>query len=292
MTARAGPELALGTVQFGLAYGVAGSGAKPTDAEARAVLERAAAHGVRRLDTAPAYGDIEERLAGLIEGLDFEVVSKVPAVPQGLDAAGRSRFVQHSLAQSRERLGEAMCGVLFHRAEDLAGSDGEALWQVATRWGEANRVAAGVSCYDPPTLTGLAAKWPIAMAQLPASALDQRLAALPQALDSIELTVRSLFLQGLLLMPSAEARQRVPAAAASLARWERWCRDRELSPLSAALAFGKGMAGVSYCVVGVENAAQMDEIAEAWASAEPITDATLASDELAVIDPREWKVAA
>ena len=56
------PELALGTVQFGVAYGVAGAAARIGDATAASILEAAARRGVRMIDTAPMYGEIEQRL--------------------------------------------------------------------------------------------------------------------------------------------------------------------------------------------------------------------------------------
>ena len=74
-------ELALGTVQFGLRYGIAGAaGPVPSD-QVRAILERAVEFGVRTLDTAAAYGDVEQELAGLIGGLPLSVVSKLPPRP-------------------------------------------------------------------------------------------------------------------------------------------------------------------------------------------------------------------
>lgn len=146
-------QLALGTVQFGLRYGVAGRDtAVPVD-EARAILARAASLGIRWLDTAAAYGDI---------------------------------------------------------------------------------------------------------AQLPGNALDQRLRTEPVSAQGIEIHLRSVFLQGLLLMPEAAAAQRVPAAAGALARWHAWRRARSMEPLAAALGIVKALPGVSHCVVGVDNLAQLE----------------------------------
>jgi len=56
-------ELALGTVQFGLVYGLSGGKQLLPDRDIRAILELAFEQGVVILDTAPVYGDIESRLA-------------------------------------------------------------------------------------------------------------------------------------------------------------------------------------------------------------------------------------
>ena len=80
-------QLALGTVQFGLAYGITGKGQVVPEREVRGILARAWERGVRTLDTAAAYGDIEARLKGLCEGRAFRVISKVPVVPDQLPAS-------------------------------------------------------------------------------------------------------------------------------------------------------------------------------------------------------------
>ena len=74
-------ELALGTVQFGLTYGVAGRGEPVPEREIKDILALAWRAGVRTLDTASAYGDIEERLGGLMRDRAFKVTSKIPALP-------------------------------------------------------------------------------------------------------------------------------------------------------------------------------------------------------------------
>ena len=68
-------RLALGTVQFGLTYGIANQTGQISRHEAKAMLTLALAHNVDTVDTAIAYGDSEARLgeAGM-QG--FKVVSK------------------------------------------------------------------------------------------------------------------------------------------------------------------------------------------------------------------------
>src|SRR5262249_59977070 len=110
-------QLGLGTVQFGLAYGVAGRGVSVPEDEVRAILQCAAASGVRVLDTAPLYGDIESRLARLTQGLRFDIVSKIPPIPAGAAASVRDA-VARAVDQSRARLGAALHTLLFHRPED------------------------------------------------------------------------------------------------------------------------------------------------------------------------------
>src|SRR5207249_8268303 len=120
------------------------------------------------------YGDIERRLPALAGDLDFEVVSKIEALPARATADAAVKWVERSVARSMDRLGIRLSALLFHQADDLLGQHGDTLWR-ATELITAGRVRLGVSCYDPAALVELRRRYPIAVAQLPGSALDQRL---------------------------------------------------------------------------------------------------------------------
>lgn len=280
-------ELALGTAQFGMAYGVAGRGHAVPENEVRAILRRAHELGVRVLDTASVYGDIEGRLATLAGDAPFSVVTKLPPLPAGVSAADTDSFVKAAIRGARARLGSLLHTMLFHRAEDLLGPQGDAAWRACESDGENRGLRFGVSCYEPATLQQICQRLPIATAQLPGNALDQRLYA--AARTDVEIHLRSLFLQGLLLMPLEQAVARVPAASSALARFHDWCRVRGLSALEAALAFAKGLPGVRVCVVGVDSQAHLEAIAAAWSNAPVLRDVAVQSDDLDVIDPRRWR---
>ena len=104
-------EPAPGTVPFGLQYGIAGRGSAVPADEARIILRRAHDLGIRVLDTAAAYGDIEERLRDLMDGLDFRVLSKLPPRPESVvGASATARWAGEQVRRSRERLGPASRG--------------------------------------------------------------------------------------------------------------------------------------------------------------------------------------
>ncbi len=340
-------RLALGTVQFGLAYGVVGRAERIGDEEARQIFDRAAELDIDLLDTAPGYGDIEQRLAALSLGRGpepatggaealgaangaaatpvlpasrFTVVTKIAPlagpnngsakpvsdasthpVSDAMTGAARGTFtcpdpttdsatavalVSASLKRSRARLGSALQSVLFHSADDLLGQHGDSLWNAASRltgdWG----VRLGVSCYGPAQLQSVCERFPVAVAQLPGNAFDQRL--MDRRFPQVELHVRSAFLQGLLLAPADIGGSRVPAAASALMRWHAGCAARGLSPLQAALGAVKALPGVQRCLVGVDSRAQLEEVAAAWQRATPLAWPELATEDPAVIDPRTW----
>lgn len=282
-------DLALGTVQFGLSYGIAGRTTAVPENEVRAILARSAVLGIRMLDTAAAYGNIEARLAGLVREHDFRIVTKLPPKPAGLTQSEMESWIGAALRSAHDRLGDTLYALMFHRAEDLLDDAAERLWLRCIEWSASRGCKLGVSCYDPAALHRIREQFPITIAQLPGNALDQRLYAEPvAAADRMETHLRSAFLQGLLLMPEAAAAARVPKASMALARWHGWLREQALDPLVAALGLVKGLPGVSHCVVGVDNLAQLEAIVVAWHAAPVLHANSLAQHDLDVIDPRRW----
>lgn len=280
-------QLSLGTVQFGLRYGVAGRPEAVPEAEVRAILAEASMAGVQVLDTASAYGDIEARLTTLAEGTPFRVVTKLPPLPPASD--GLVDWIHQHLARSAQRLGGALYALMFHRAEDLLESHADLAWRIAAEWAGHRGLKLGVSCYDASTLARIRQRYPVTIAQVPGNALDQRLRALDRSDGpDLELHLRSAFLQGLLLMPLDLAQARVPAAAGALSRWHAWLGDQGQPALQAALGVVKGLPGISHCVVGVDDLPQFRAIVQAWKAAEPVQAPQLHESSLEVIDPRRW----
>lgn len=285
------PRLCLGTVQFGVAYGIAGRSEAVGDAEARAILEVAHAGGIRRLDTAPAYGDIEARLGRLCTGLDFTIMSKIPALPADCTDDQAAAFVTRSLELSRERLGDKLRRILFHESRDLAGPAGSRLWEAAAQWCAREEVALGVSTYGPEQLDALGQIFPVQICQMPGNAFDQRLTGYGGHFEAVEIALRSVFLQGLLLMTQNAGSKRLPAAAAALDRWHRRCSDFGLTPLECALAIAKTLPGADFCAVGVDGTAHLEQIIAAWNGSTPREAPELAITDTAIIDPRQWSIA-
>ncbi|MGP1664729.1 MAG: aldo/keto reductase, partial [Rhodanobacter sp.] len=71
-------KLALGTVQFGLPYGIANPGGQIGRDDAGQILALARESGIDTLDTAIAYGDSEACL-GAVGTKGFRVITKLPA---------------------------------------------------------------------------------------------------------------------------------------------------------------------------------------------------------------------
>lgn len=285
-------RLALGTVQFGLSYGVANQAGQVSRPAAKAMLELAAAHGVDTLDTAIAYGDSEACLGEAGTG-GFKVISKLPAWPGGVAV---DAWVQEQLALSLARLDAvSMYGLLLHRPEQLLEGDGVALYRALQRLKDTGQVRKiGISIYDPGQLDALMPTYKFDLVQAPLNLVDRRLHMsgwLQRLKDAgVEVHTRSAFLQGLLLMPKAAIPQRFAPWAALWDRWHAWLARQELAAVQACLAYPLSLPGIDRVVVGADSVGQLSEIllAANAGSRDDFPDVQCDAEDL--INPARWSL--
>jgi aryl-alcohol dehydrogenase-like predicted oxidoreductase len=116
-------RLALGTVQFGMTYGIANQQGKINFVSATEILEYAYASGIDTLDTAIAYGDSEQCL-GSIGVKSWKVISKLPKMPESTPDI--LNWVNQKVHGSLTRLQlPKLYGLLLHHPEQLLLSASE-----------------------------------------------------------------------------------------------------------------------------------------------------------------------
>ncbi len=286
-------RLALGTVQFGLSYGVANQVGQVSRGAAKAMLDLAAAHGVDTLDTAIAYGDSEACL-GEAGTAGFRVISKLPALPEGCTAV--DAWVQEQIAMSLARLGAgSMYGLLLHRPEQLLEGGGAALYRALQRLKETGQVQKiGISIYDPRQLDALMPSCTFDLVQAPLNLVDRRLHAsgwLQRLKDAgVEVHTRSAFLQGLLLMPKSAIPARFAPWAALWDRWHTWLATHDMAAVQACLAYPLSLPGISRVVVGADSVGQLSEVLQAAAASGCHGFPDLQCDAEDLINPARWSL--
>lgn len=285
-------KLALGTVQFGAAYGAFGPEGKVDEQLAATCLDRAAAAGVDMLDTAAAYGDSEVLLGRLGAAARFRIVTKVPPL-KSIDDVPAS--IDTSLAALDT---SQVYGLLLHRASDLLGADGDKVWSsLENVRSQGLAVKVGVSVYAPEEAITLSDRYPLGLVQAPYSAFDQRMriSGAFERLKShgVELHARSIFLQGFALAEPATLPAHLSSHRDALTRFRTAADAYGLSPLGLALAAVWHEAAIDRLVVGVKSPADLEAILATLASPLPSLDlSALASDDTTLIDPAGWPQAA
>jgi aryl-alcohol dehydrogenase-like predicted oxidoreductase len=290
-------QLALGTAQFGLDYGITNARGRVDAGEALRMLQVAWDGGVRMLDTAPAYGDSEPAL-GTAFAADaaraWRIVTKtLPLRTPQVDEEGTTRVdaaFRGSLANLRAASVDTL---LAHHADDLLVPGGDALY----RWlrgeqdaGRAGRI--GASVYDGAQVRALLDRYRLDAVQLPASIADQRLLAdgtVQRLQDAgVEIHVRSLYLQGLLLADPSFVAQRFAPQAAWAQGLREECRSRGLDPVQACLSFFRSQPAFRVAVIGAASTEEVRALVEAWSTAPVMDWSGWAVDNPSFTDPRQW----
>lgn len=192
-------KIALGTVQFGLDYGISNQEGKTDEGEVKSILDLAATCGITLLDTAQAYGNSEEVLGKLHENR-FQIVTKIN--PER-DNANADVLVQASLNKLQV---QRIYAVLFHSAQSALKAPKIHDQLVALRkQGLLDKI--GYSVYTPEELQLLIEKYGNPdLVQIPFSHLDRRFEPIVTELHNlgVEIHSRSTFLQGLFFMNADE----------------------------------------------------------------------------------------
>lgn len=293
-------KLALGTVQFGLDYGISNSDGKVSADGVAQILHHALDCGVAVLDTAYAYGDSEnvlgQCLAGFADGgsSQFRVVSKFP--PTQVPNPAVADLLQESL----HRLGmDSLYGYLFHSLDSYR--ENPELWAEMCALREQGLVKkVGFSLYNPQDALDLLADLgsgdqQIDLVQVPFSVLDQRWAAAWPALKAagVEVHVRSVFLQGLVFQEVAGLDSHFSGAFASLDKLRDLAAESGLSVAALCLGFALVQAEIDQVVMGVANLGQFVENVRLAGLAErvlPLLPALqgLAIEEEKILMPMFW----
>ena len=284
-------RLALGTVQFGLPYGIANRSGQVSQIEMEAILTEAWEAGIDTLDTAIAYGNSEERLGAI--GVDqWKLVSKLPEIPENCkDVAG---WVENMVTGSLKRLKiPGLYGLLLHRPEQLLSSQGEVLYVALKKLQDQKLVQKiGISIYGPSELDKLGSTYQFDLVQAPLNVLDRRMIdsgwLLRLSNAETEIHTRSVFLQGLLLMDSEKRPKEFDKWKSSLDRWDRWLMDQEIEPVQACLASSFAQPEVGRIVIGTDSLEHLQGILANTGGLVELPPKFLMSEDLDLINPSRW----
>lgn len=295
------PELALGTAQFGLDYGITNQSGQVPEQEVSLILEEAAAAGIRYLDTAQAYGSAETILGKTLpKKHPFKIVSKLPKQNSEPFSAESQKKWERDFQFSLQKMGvNAIEGFLLHNPVDIKRDDAYYLFEWLLTLKERGLVNhLGLSIYEASDLDGISLDW-VQLVQLPLSLYDQRLihdGTIEFLSDmGISIQARSIFLQGLLL--------------SNVEKWPTWidkslvehhtnlvkfAREQELSLLELALAYVVEQSFLESIVVGLTSINELQCLVSSFHKLQKFkvfsTSNTLewSLDKTEFLDPRKW----
>tara|TARA_B100000035_G_scaffold315421_1_gene336007 strand:+ start:4318 stop:5187 length:870 start_codon:yes stop_codon:yes gene_type:complete len=284
-------KIALGTAQFGNEYGVANSSGEVKTKQIKEILNFSSNHNINFIDTAMDYESSEKKLGN--SNLDnFKIISKLPKLKS--EIVNLEKWVRRKIEQSLENLKlNKIHGLLFHNPQDLLGSEGEKIYKILLKLKDEGLISKiGISIYSPKILEDLIPIYSFDIVQAPFNIIDNRIinSGWADKLNNMEIKihVRSIFLQGLLLMPKEKIPFKFKKWISLFEDLESWSKRHKIDKKEICLSFVKKFSFFEKIIVGIDNLKQLEEISSL--STKPILKKfpDLYCDDELLIDPSKW----
>lgn len=297
-------RLMLGTVQFGLSYGVANTKGQPSFQDVCTMLEQAYAGGVNCLDTAPAYGESEAVLGRALKetGLHekMHVVSKaMRRVEESQTSAEIAQAAEEEIAHSLEHLQlDALPLCLMHWEGSFHHFD--ALVKAKEK-GLVRHI--GCSITDVTRAREVLRSGQVEAMQIPLNLLDRRLIGNAQETESflteahqrgVAIFTRSAYLQGLLLMEPEAVPAHLGIVVPTLTALRALADAGQMPIAELVLRYVLSLRGVDCAVVGVDTVEQLQSNIEIFSRGELSDEVIAQIDALVpslpdeILNPYHW----
>ena len=274
-------KLVLGTVQFGLQYGVNSAG-RPSEDAVKSILAEAANGGITTLDTSSAYGNSEDVLGESIAspGL-FKIVSKYP---KGETSVGE--MFNGSLKRLKV---DKLYGYLLHHFEVYKNNP--AVWDEFVALKESGKVQKiGFSLYTPEELELILKNGsPFDLIQVPFNIFDKKFLPYMKELHEkgVEIHVRSTFLQGLFFKDRNALPEKLLPMKKYLLQLDEFSKKSGLSITEIALNYNLQNPYIDGVLIGVDNVEQLQMNLNSVK--DTLIDIEIEVKEQELLNPVNWK---
>lgn len=256
-------KLCLGTVQFGLNYGIEKK--KIEINEINKILITALENEIKILDTAQNYGDSEKLIGNFEKRNYFKIISKVSS--DSLNNMNDLRELEILLQNSMNNLKiPSLDGLLLHKGEDLKNKVFLKNLNILKQNGYFQNF--GVSIYSPEEAIIALELEDISYIQVPYNILDTRLDKInffeKAKKNNKTIFVRSIFLQGVLLKENSKYPKFLEPLKAYNQLIENEIKEIGCTKLDFLLNFIKSIKEIDYIIVGIDSLKNLEEIIKAY----------------------------
>lgn len=260
-------ELCLGTVQFGMDYGILGQ-KKPSVEDAVSWMDYATQNGVKAIDTARMYGTAEEVVGEFLKRKtipreELFISTKLrPNLLDGVEPCEYEGMIEREIVSQLKTLNtDYVDAYLFHSSRySYDNAKLEAIYKIREK-GYVRK--SGVSVYEPDEARACFRSGIAGFIQIPYSIFDHRMkrsGIFKAAGDSgCEIHARSAFIQGLIIMNEGQVPPFLEQAKPIVRKITALSREAGLSRVQLALQYVKREQAISHLVFGVDSLEQLKE---------------------------------
>lgn len=246
-------KIVLGTVQFGLDYGVNNQQGQVSSSEVNSILELAYNNGIRTLDTSSAYGNSESVLGTALKGglFNFKIISKYPLSDKNVESVFRQ-----SLSDLYQ---QQLYGYLVHHFDFYQSHP--SIWDEMLRLKEIGSILKiGFSLYSPEQLEYLFDhNIEFDILQFPYNIFDRQFEPYLEGLKDkgVEIHTRSAFLQGLFFKDLRSLNSNLSLLKPHLQDLHRYCEEEGIAVEQLALNYVALNTSIDGVLIGVDNSRQL-----------------------------------
>lgn len=250
-------KISLGTVQFGMNYGINNKLGQVSEKEVFEILDYSHNKGIISLDTSYLYGSSESVIGKFFKdrSINFEIVSKLPSINNinVIDIFKKSLF----------RLNKnSIYGYLIHHFDFFKNNI--SIWNELVnlkKEGLINKI--GFSIYYPDDLEFLYSRniYPDII-QCPFNIFDQRFEKyfIDDRFKNIDFYVRSIFLQGLFFIDLKDLPTNISLLKGKLEMLNKISEEESISIYNLALSFVLNTKGIHKLIIGIDSLNHVKEL--------------------------------
>jgi aryl-alcohol dehydrogenase-like predicted oxidoreductase len=281
----------LGSANFNQKYGIKNNYIKKN--EIKELLNFAEKNKIKTIDTSPSYNK-SEKIIGSLNNSRFKIISKIPKLPKKIKKKNIQKWLNNKVKKSLKNLKikKFEC-LLLHNSNSLLERNGNEIYKSMKnikKEGLSNKI--GISIYDFNTLKKILNKFELNLVQAPLNILDQRLIQTGwlQRLKKrkIEVHVRSVFLQGILLLKYNKLPKKLKKLSKILIIFERWLLKNKYTSLQACISFVFGQKKLDGVIMGCDSKNQLNQILKAKVVKSNFLIPGLKIKNRRLTDPRHW----
>jgi len=250
-------KIILGTVQFGLDYGINNDNGKPNYNEVKSIFDYAYNNNINFLDTAEAYGNSHEIIGNYHEASDnkFQVTTKYCSARLDLPKNISDRINHHLKILNVNNL---YC-YMFHNYDDFKNYFNLFKFELLELKNRGIIKKIGVSLHNNYDINDVLENKEINLIQLPYNLLDNKSKRekvfLKAKEKGIEIHTRSTFLQGLFFKDLDTIRGRLVVLKKYLLELKKLVNKNEINSL--ALSYVCSNANIDGVLLGVDTVSQL-----------------------------------
>jgi len=284
-------KIALGTANFGQKYGLNGKNIN-SNKKIEKILKFSNNSAIKLIDTSDNYGS-SEVLLGRNNLKNFKIITKLKISDNEKKSDDLENIVFKKIEESLFKLKiKKLYAILLHSSNDLKGNKKQKLVKTLKKLKKKNLVSKiGVSIYDPKELDFIWSFWKPDIVQCPFNIVDKRiyesgwLNRLKK--NKIEIHVRSIFLQGLLLKNEKSIPKKFKKWEKIFKKLNNYCDDENISKIQVCINFIKSFKKISYVVIGFENTLQIKKVIKYFNNNKKRYPSLICSD-VKLINPQLW----